>query len=389
MYILSAVRTPIGSFNGVLSSFSATELGGFAVRGALEKSGIGPDRVEEAYIGNVISANLGQAPAKQAVKKAGLPDEVISTTVNKVCASGMKAVALASQSIRLGDASVVVAGGMESMTNAPYYLPKARQGYGYGNGEIVDALAGDGLTDAFDRVAMGVCGDRTAVRYGITREEQDAYAIGSYTRSIEATDKGLFLPEIIKLSVPRKKGEPLAVEQDEEIRKVVFDKIPQLRPAFAADGTVTAANASTLNDGAAALVLASGDVVKSAHLRPVARVVAYADAEQEPLWFTTSPVAATTKILKKAGMKLEDIDFFEVNEAFSVVALSYIKALGVDPARVNVFGGAVALGHPLGASGARILTTLINVLHQKNGRYGLATVCNGGGGASAVIVERL
>lgn len=389
VYILSAVRTPIGSFGGVFTSLSAIDLGGIAIEGAVDKSGVEASGVDEAYIGNVIQANLGQAPARQAARKGGLPDQVICTTVNKVCASGLKAAALASQAILLGDADVVVAGGMESMTNIPYYLPKARQGYGYGNAEVVDGLVRDGLTDAFDHVAMGTCGDRTAEKYEISREQQDAYAISSYQKSAKADDDGLFETQIVGVTVPQKKGDALWVSHDEEIRKVKFDKIPTLRPSFSPEGTVTAANASTLNDGAAALVFAGADRVKSLGLTPIARVVAYADAEQAPLWFTTTPILATKKVLQKAGMSLGDIDYFEVNEAFSVVALAYIKTLEIDPAKVNIWGGAVALGHPLGASGARILTTLIHVLQQKNGRYGLATICNGGGGATAMIIERL
>lgn len=389
VYILSAVRTPVGSFNGVFSALSAVDLGAAAIRGALDKSGLEGSDVDEAYIGNVIQSNIGQAPARQAVKMAGLPDDVICTTINKVCASGLKAVALASQSIRLGDADVVIAGGMESMTNAPYYLPKARQGFGYGNTEVVDGLVKDGLTDAYDKVAMGTCGDRTADRYEITREQQDEYAISSYKKSAQADDEGLFGSQIVGVKVPQKKGEALLIAHDEEIRRVNFDKIPSLRPSFSPDGTVTAANASTLNDGAAALVLAGSDRVKELGLKPIGRIVAYADAEQEPLWFTTTPVLATKKVLEKAGLSIGDIDYFEVNEAFSVVALAYIKMLGVDPSKVNVWGGAVAIGHPLGASGARILTTLIHVLQERKGRYGLATICNGGGGATALIVERL
>ena len=341
-------------------------------------------------MGNVISANLGQAPARQAALYAGLPDNVISTTVNKVCASGMKALVFGAQSIQLGDADVIVAGGMESMSQVPFYLPKARNGYGYGNGEIIDGLLKDGLTDVYDQIGMGLCGDRTATKYNISREDQDAFAIRSYTKSAESTANGFFQNEIASVEVPSPKGgDPVIVTEDEEFKKVKFEKIPHLKPAFSKDGTVTAANASTINDGAAALVISSSQFANEAGAKPIARIVAYADAEQEPAWFTTTPVLATQKVLKKAGMSLSDIDYFEVNEAFSVVALAYINMLELDINKVNVFGGAVSLGHPLGASGARIVTTLLNVLERNNGRFGLAAICNGGGGASAIIIERL
>ncbi|GAB3166025.1 thiolase family protein [Telluribacter humicola] len=389
VFIVSAARTPIGSFGGVLSSLSATDLGGKAIKGAVEKAGIDPSLVEEVYMGNVVSANVGQAPARQAALYGGLPKEVICTTVNKVCASGMKAAIMAAQSIRLGDISIAVAGGMESMSQIPYYLPKARNGYGYGHGEIVDGLLKDGLTDVYDSCAMGVCGDRTATKHEISREEQDEFAIRSYQRSAEATQSGFFKEEIIPVEVPQKKGESLLVVEDEEYKRVKFDKIATLKPVFSAEGTVTAANASTINDGAAAFVLAGASKVKELGLTPLARIVAYADAEQEPTWFTTTPILATQKVLKKAGLSLADIDFFEVNEAFAVVVLAYIKELQVAPEKVNVHGGAVSLGHPLGASGARITTTLAHVLRQKQGRYGLAAICNGGGGASAIIIERV
>jgi len=388
-YILTTARTPIGSFGGILSSVSATELGAKAIRGAIEKIKLDPALIEEVYMGNVVSANLGQAPARQAALGAGLAHETICTTVNKLCASGMKSATLAAQAIRLGDADLLVAGGMENMSQIPFYLPKARYGYGYGNGEVVDGLLRDGLTDAYDHCAMGACGDRTATQREITREQQDEYAIRSYQRSAAANDKGYFKEEIAAVEVPQRKGEPLLVSEDEEFKKVNFEKIPTLRPVFSPEGTVTAANASTINDGGAAMVLASGRKVKELNLKPIARIVAYADAEQEPVWFTTTPIAATRKVLKKAGMQLSDIDYFEVNEAFSVVVLAYMKELGLSPSQVNLFGGAVSLGHPLGVSGARIMGTLINVLHQKQGRYGLAAICNGGGGASAVILERL
>ena len=390
VFILSAVRTPIGSFGGVLSSVHACQLGAAAIKGAIVKSGLDKDQIQEVIMGNVISANLGQAPARQAAIYAGLSPNVICTTVNKVCASGMKAVVFGAQSIQLGDASVVVAGGMENMSQIPFYLPKARYGYGYGNGEIVDGLQKDGLTDVYDQIGMGVCGDRTADKYAISREEQDAFAIRSYQRSAQSTENGLFKNEIVEVEIPSPKGgAPTIVSEDEEYKRVKFDKIATLKPAFSKEGTVTAANASTINDGAAALVLANSATVNTLGLKPIARIVAYADAEQEPAWFTTTPVIATKKVLEKAGLSLSDIDFFEVNEAFAVVALAYIQELQLHENKVNIFGGAVSLGHPLGASGARIITTLLSVLEYKKGRYGLATICNGGGGASAVIVERL
>lgn len=390
VFILSAARTPIGSFGGNLSSVHASKLGAAAIQGAIEKAGVTAEQVQEVIMGNVISANLGQAPARQAALYAGLPSGVICTTVNKVCASGMKAVVFGAQSIQLGDADLIVAGGMESMSQVPYYLPKARNGYGYGNGEIIDGLLKDGLVDVYDQIGMGLCGDRTAEKYNISREEQDAFAIRSYTKSAESTANGFFQAEITAVEVPSPKGgESTIVTEDEEFKKVKFDKIPFLKPAFSKDGTVTAANASTINDGASALVIAGSDFVKNNAVKPIARIVAYADAEQEPAWFTTTPVLATQKVLKKAGMALSQIDYFEVNEAFAVVALAYIKMLELDMEKVNVFGGAVSLGHPLGSSGSRIITTLLSVLEQNSGRYGLASICNGGGGASAIIIERL
>jgi acetyl-CoA C-acetyltransferase len=390
VFILSAARTPIGSFGGSLSSVHPARLGATAIQGALDKSGIDKDQVQEVLMGNVVSANVGQAPARQAAIYADLPVSVICTTVNKVCASGMKAVVFGAQSIQLGDNEVVVAGGMESMSQIPYYLPKARNGYGYGNGEIVDGLLKDGLTDVYDQIGMGVCGDRTALKYAISREQQDEFAIMSYQRSADSTANGFFKNEIVAVEVPSLKGgDSLWVAEDEEYKKVKFEKIPSLKPVFSKDGTVTAANASTINDGGAALVLACASVVNGSSLKPIARIVAYADAEQEPAWFTTTPALATQKVLKKAGLSISDIDYFEVNEAFSVVALAYIQAFDLDINKVNVFGGAVSLGHPLGASGARIITTLLSVLEKNNGKYGLAAICNGGGGASAIIVERL
>ncbi len=389
VFIASAMRTPIGSFGGVLAGLSATELGSAAVKEAVIAAGIEQESIDEAFFGNVISANTGQAPARQVVRRAGLPEKIVCTTVNKVCASGLKAVSLGAQSILLGDAGVVIAGGTESMSNAPFYLPKARFGYGYGNGQLIDSLVRDGLQDAYDQSAMGACGDATALEYGISRAEQDEYALRSYARASEAWSKGWFDAEMIRIEVPQRKGSAVVVNSDEEYKKVNAEKVPLLKPAFSEGGTVTAANASTINDGAAALILVSGDQVRGQGLRPLARIVAYADAEQEPAKFTTTPVLATRKLLNKAGMSLGQVDYFEVNEAFSVVALAYIRLLGLDDALVNVWGGAVSLGHPLGASGARILTTLLSVLRHNGGRYGVASICNGGGGATAVLVENL
>lgn len=389
VYIVSAVRTPIGSFGGNLAGISATQLGAAAIKGALERAGVQPDQVQEVLMGNVISANLGQAPARQAAVFAGLPAHVPCTTINKVCASGMKAITLGAQSIMLGISDIVVAGGMENMSQIPYYIPNARWGYKYGNGEIVDGLAKDGLTDVYNQKAMGVCADATAARYQISREAQDAYAIESYKRAAAATENGWLKDEIVPVAIPQRKGDPILITEDEEFKKVHFDKIPGLRPAFSPDGTVTAANASTINDGASALILASEEAVKKYGLKPIAKIRGFADAEQEPEWFTTAPTVAAPKALKMAGLEKSDIDYFEVNEAFSVVAMAFEQVLGIDHARSNVFGGAVSLGHPLGASGARIVTTLNNVLQHKNGSLGLAAICNGGGGATAIVIEKI
>ncbi|MCB9273182.1 MAG: acetyl-CoA C-acyltransferase [Lewinellaceae bacterium] len=389
VYILSAVRTPLGSFGGALSTVPATRLGAAAIKGALEKAGVSPEQVEEVFMGNVCSANLGQAPARQAALYAGIPNTVPCTTVNKVCSSGAKSIMFGAQAIMLGLQDIVVAGGMENMSMIPYYLPKARYGYGYGNGQIIDGLVQDGLTDAYNQQLMGTCADQTAAHYGISREEQDAYAIRSYQRSAQSTESGAFREEIVPVEVPQRKGAPVVVSDDEEYKRVFFDKIPGLRPAFTKDGTVTAANASTINDGAAALVLASAEKARELGLKPLARILSFADAAQEPEWFTTAPAKAAPIALKRAGLKLSDIDYFEVNEAFAVVALAFNKILGIDEEKVNVFGGAVSLGHPLGASGARIVTTLNNVLHQKNGNKGLVAICNGGGGASSIIIEKM
>lgn len=389
VFIVAAVRTPIGSFGGSLAGVSATQLGAAAIRGALAKAAVQPEWVTEVLMGNVVSANLGQAPARQAAVFAGLPANVPCTTINKVCASGMKAITLGAQSIMLGINDIVVAGGMENMSQIPYYLPNARWGYKYGNADLVDGLAKDGLTDVYNQKAMGVCADATASRYTISREKQDAYAIESYQRAAAATQNGLLKEEIVPVEIPQRKGDPVLVAEDEEFKKVNFDKIPSLRPAFSADGTVTAANASTINDGAAALILASAEAVRKYNLKPVAKIRGFADAEQEPEWFTTTPTVAAPKAMKMAGVQQSDIDYFEVNEAFAVVALAFEQLLDVAHERNNVFGGAVSLGHPLGASGARIVTTLNNVLQQKDGSLGLAAICNGGGGATAIVIERV
>jgi len=389
VYVISAVRTPLGSFGGVFADVPAVRLGAAAIKGGLERAGVDPGLVQEVFMGCVVTANLGQAPARQATIYSGIPNTVPCTTVNKVCASGAKATMFGSQSIELGLNDLVVTGGMENMSQAPFYIPKGRYGYKYGNGELIDGLIKDGLLDVYHQGPMGSFADATAAKYQVSREEQDAFAIESYKRSAQSTESGAFRKEIVPVTVPQRKGDPLEVWEDEEYKKVDFAKIPTLKPAFNKDGTVTAANASTINDGAAALVLASEGKVKELGLKPVARIVSYGDAAHEPEWFTTAPPKATHTALQRAGLKLSDIDYFEVNEAFAVVPMVYMKELGVSHDKLNVFGGAVSLGHPLGASGARILVTLINVLHQKGGRYGLAAICNGGGGASAVIVERL
>lgn len=389
VFIVSAVRTPIGSFGGTLAGVSATHLGAAAIKGALEKAGVRPEWVTEVLMGNVVSANLGQAPARQAAVFAGLPADVPCTTINKVCASGMKAITLGAQSIMLGMNDIVVAGGMENMSQIPYYVPNARWGYKFGNAEMIDGLSKDGLTDVYNQKAMGVCADATAAKYGISRDAQDAYAIDSYQRAAAATAGGQLSAEIIPVEIPQRKGDPVLILEDEEFKKVNFDKIPGLRPAFTPDGTVTAANASTINDGASALILAGEEAVKKYGLRPIARIRGFADAEQAPEWFTTTPTIAAPKALKMAGVDKSDIDYFEVNEAFSVVAMAFEQVLGVPHDRNNIFGGAVSLGHPLGASGARIVTTLNNVLAQKNGTLGLAAICNGGGGATAIVIERV
>lgn len=387
--IVSAVRTPIGSFGGVLKGLTATRLGAVAIKGAIQKAGIEPELVQDALMGCVIQANLGQAPARQAAKFAGLPDSVNCTTVNKVCASGMKSIAFAAQSIMLGDADIVVAGGMESMSNVPFYADAVRWGNKYGNTGLIDGLVKDGLTDVYDGQAMGNAAELCAKECGISRQQQDDFAILSYERSQAAWKNGWFADEVIPVEIPQRKGEPLVVSKDEEPFNVKFEKIPTLSPAFQKEGTVTAANASTLNDGAAALVLMSGEKAKALGIKPVAKIISYSDAEQAPEWFTTSPSLAVPAAVKKAGLKMSDIGYWEINEAFAVVAIENAKRMGIDPAKVNVHGGAVSLGHPLGASGARIIVTLLNVLRINNVRYGAAGICNGGGGASAMVIEAL
>lgn len=389
VYIIAAVRTPIGSFGGKLKDFTATQLGAFAIKGALEKAGLKPEQVQDVLMGSVIQANLGQAPARQAAKFAGLPNEVNCTTVNKVCASGMKAISQAAQSIALGDADIVVAGGMESMSNVPFYVENMRWGNKYGNTSLIDGLAKDGLTDVYDGKAMGNAAELCARECGISRQDQDSFAIESYKRSQTAWSEGRFTEEVIPVSIPSRKGDPEIFAKDEEPFNVKFDKIPELKPAFQKDGTVTAANASTMNDGAAALVLMSKEKAEELGLKPIAKVVSYADAEQAPEWFTTTPAIAVPKAVAKAGLKMEDISYFELNEAFAVVGIENTKRMKLDPAKVNVNGGAVSIGHPLGASGARIIVTLINVLKQNKAKYGAAGICNGGGGASAMVIENI
>lgn len=386
--IVSAVRTPIGSFGGALKDLSATRLGALAIKASVEKAGIEAKMVQDVLMGCVIQANLGQAPARQAARFAGLPDKVSCTTINKVCASGLKSVSLGAQSIALGDTDVVVAGGMESMSNVPFYVDQLRWGNKYGNTSLIDGLAKDGLTDVYDGQAMGNAAELCAKECGISREEQDAFAIESYQRSQRAWEMNLFADEVVTLEIARRKGDTMVISKDEEPFNVKFDKIPTLKPAFQKEGTVTAANASTLNDGAAALLMMSREKANALGLKPIARIVSYADAEQAPEWFTTTPALALPKALSKAGLQVSDIDYWEINEAFSVVGIENSKRLQLDPSKVNVHGGAVSLGHPLGASGARILVTLINILRQRGARFGAAGICNGGGGASAMVIER-
>lgn len=387
--IISAVRTPMGSFGGSLKSLSATQLGAVAIKAALQKAGLDPQKVDDVLMGCVIQANLGQAPARQAAKFAGLPNEVNCSTINKVCASGMKAIALAAQSIALGDADIVIAGGMESMSNVPFYSENMRWGNKYGNVSMTDGLAKDGLTDVYDGKPMGMAAELCARECNISREEQDAFAIESYKRSQAAWEKGLFDEEIAPVEIPQRKGDPVIIAKDEEPFNVKFDKIPGLNPAFVKEGTVTAANASTMNDGAAALLLMSAEKAKELGLKPIGRIKGYADAEQAPEWFTTTPSLAVPKAVSKAGLMMTDIDYWELNEAFAVVGIENTRRMKLDPAKVNAHGGAVSLGHPLGCSGARIIVTLLHILKANQARYGAAGICNGGGGASAMVIENL
>lgn len=389
VYIVAAVRTPIGSFGGSLKGFTAPQLGAIAIKAAVAKAGIQPADVQEVLMGCVIQANTGQAPARQAAKFAGLPDSVVATTINKVCASGMKAIAQGAQSILLGDADIIVAGGMESMSNVPYYSADTRWGNKYGNVTLIDGLARDGLVDVYHNYAMGNAAELCAKECNISRGDQDAFAIESYQRSQAAWANGHFNEEVVPVEIPQRKGDPILFAKDEDAFNVKFDKIPELKPAFTKDGTVTAANASTMNDGAAALVLMSKEKAEAMGIRPLAVIRSYADAEQAPEWFTTTPSLAVPKAVAKAGLQMSDIDFTELNEAFAVVGIANIQKMKLNPATVNVHGGAVSLGHPLGCSGARIIVTLINVLKQHGGKIGAAGICNGGGGASAMVIEAI
>jgi acetyl-CoA C-acetyltransferase len=388
VYIVSAVRTPIGSFGGGLAEVPATQLGATAVKAAVERAGIKPEDVNDVLMGCVLQGNLGQAPARQAARFAGLPDNVHCTTINKVCASGMKAVIFGAQGIMLGDSDVVVAGGMENMSGTPYYVEKARYGYKYGHGQLLDAIVKDGLTDVYHQNLMGNSAELCASKYCITREQQDEFAIESYKRSAAAWAAGKFKDEVVPVTVKTRKGD-VVVSEDEEYKNVSFEKIPALKPVFQKDGTVTAANASTINDGASALVLMSKEKADALGIKPLAVIRGYADAEQAPEWFTTTPAEAIPRAIAKAGLKPEDISYYEINEAFSVVSLANMQILSLDPARVNVNGGGVSLGHPLGSSGSRIIVTLMSVLKQNKAKYGVAGICNGGGGASAIVIENL
>jgi len=388
IYIVSAVRTPMGSFGGVLSSVPATKLGAAAISGALKKAGLDPNKVDEVFMGNVLQADLGQAPARQAAMFAGISQNVPCTTVNKVCASGMKAISLGVQSILAGDNSIVVAGGMENMSSVPHYFD-ARNATKLGDVKMIDGLVKDGLTDVYGQVHMGVCADKCASENNITREDQDNFAIESYKRSAAAWEAGKFDNEIVPVEVPQRRGDAIIVSKDEEYTNVRMEKIPELRAVFTKEGTVTAANASTLNDGASALILMSKEKAEELGMKPIAKIIGYGDAAHEPEWFTTAPSKAVPVALKKAGLTVNDIDYWELNQAFSVVGLVNIQKLGLDPSKVDVNGGAVSLGHPLGNSGSRIIVTLINVLHQNNGKYGAAAICNGGGGASAMVIEKV
>jgi acetyl-CoA C-acetyltransferase len=386
--IVSMARTPIGSFLGSLATLSATKLGSIAIKGALDRIGLDANKVDEVLMGNVVSAGLGQAPARQAAMFAGIPDTVPCTTINKVCSSGMKAIIIAAQSIQCGDAEIVVAGGMESMSRIPHYLD-GRKSVKLGDIKATDGLLVDGLTDVYDQKHMGTCGDLCAQEYGFSREDQDAFAIESYNRSANAWKENRFSNEVVPVEIPQRRGDAIIFSEDEEYKNVKMEKIPSLRPVFSPEGTVTAANASTLNDGAAAVVLMSAEKAKELNLKPIAKIVSYADAAHEPQWFTTAPAKAIPKALDKANISMDAIDYFELNEAFSIVGLANIKILGLDANKVNVNGGAVSLGHPLGMSGARIVMSLISVLEQNNGKYGAAGICNGGGGASAIVIEKI
>lgn len=388
VYIISAVRTPMGSFGGSLSSVKATKLGSTAIKGAIEKAGIKTDIVDEVFMGNVLQANQGQAPARQAALGAGIPNTVPCTTINKVCASAMKATMIGAQTIMLGDNDVVVVGGMENMSQVPYYVPTGRFGNKLGNVKMIDGLVNDGLWDVYNNYHMGNAAELCAREFKFTREEQDRYSIQSYKRAADAVENGRFKNEIVPVEVKTRKG-TIMVDTDEEYKNVKFDRIPSLKPVFEKDGTVTAANASTINDGASAMVLMSKEKAEELGIKPIAKLIGYADAAHEPEWFTTAPVKAIPKAVEKAGLKMEDIEYYEINEAFAVVSLAAIQQLKLDENKVNVNGGAVSLGHPLGNSGARIIVTLINVLEQNNGKYGVATLCNGGGGASAVVIEKM
>lgn len=386
--IVSAVRTPMGSFGGSLSGFNATQLGGFAIKGAIEKVNLDPNLINEVFFGNVLQANLGQAPARQCSIYGGIKNDVPATTINKVCASGMKAIMLGAQSIKCGDNDIVVVGGTESMSNVPHYVEKVRTGQRLGDLKLKDGLVHDGLTDVYNQTHMGLCAEICAEDMNISREAQDEFAIESYRRSKEAWEKKLFEDEIVPVTIPQRKGDPIQFEEDEEFKNVKIDKIPNLRSVFKKEGTITAANASTINDGASALILMSADKAKSLNIEPLAKIVSYADASHEPEWFTTAPAKALPIALKKANLGINDIDYFELNEAFSVVGIANKKLLNIDSEKVNCFGGAVSLGHPLGSSGSRIVVTLINVLNKKEAKLGAAAICNGGGGASALIIEK-
>lgn len=387
--IVSAVRTPIGSFGGMFSGVPAPKLGAAAIKGALEKAGVKPELVEEVYMGNVLQANVGQAPARQAAIFAGIPDSVPCTTVNKVCSSGMKAVMMAAQAIKAGDVEIIVAGGMENMSAVPHYLPTSRTGVKLGDIKMVDGLVMDGLTDVYNQQHMGLCAETCVEEHKYTREQQDAFALESYKRSADAWAAGKFNEEIVPVAVPQRRGDDLIISEDEEYTQVRPEKVPELRPVFKKDGTITAANASTINDGASAMVLMSAEKAAELGLKPIAKILGYADAAQEPEWFTTAPAKALPKAIAKSGVSLDQVEYFEFNEAFAVVGMANTDILGLDAAKVNINGGAVSLGHPLGASGARIVTTLIHVLGQEGAKYGAAAICNGGGGASAMVVEKL